>query len=160
MTPADVPALLARVTEKLGAWEASFGPFERHPSLAVDPDALGAALDRYADRLTGNYPFFHPRYAGQMLKPPHPAALVAYAAAATINPNNHALDGGPPTSAMERFTIELIRVNNRFTFAGLEFSQAEFISVILFVVGAVIVVRTTKRVAPSDAAPVAAVPAS
>ena len=105
MTPADVPALLARVTEKLGAWEASFGPFERHPSLAVDPDALGAALDRYADRLTGNYPFFHPRYAGQMLKPPHPAALVAYAAAATINPNNHALDGGPPTSAMEREVV-------------------------------------------------------
>ena len=63
-------------------------------------------------------------------------------------------------TAVERFTIELIRVNNRFTFAGLEFSQAEFISVILFVVGAVIVVRTTKRVAPSDAAPVAAVPAS
>ena len=56
-------------------------------------------------------------------------------------------------TGVERFLIELIRVNNRFTFAGLEFSQAEFISVVLFVVGAVIVARTWKRAVPSDAAP-------
>ena len=29
----------------------------------------------------GNYPFHHPRYAGQMLKPPHPVAIAAYTAA-------------------------------------------------------------------------------
>jgi glutamate/tyrosine decarboxylase-like PLP-dependent enzyme len=48
-----------------------------------------------------NYPFHHPRYAGQMLKPPHPVAIAAYTAALHVNSNNHALDGGPATSAME-----------------------------------------------------------
>src|SRR4051812_25661035 len=48
-----------------------------------------------------NYPFHHPRYAGQMLRPPHPVAIAAYAAAINVNTNNHALDGGPATSAME-----------------------------------------------------------
>src|SRR4051794_10525782 len=48
-----------------------------------------------------NYPFHHPRYAGQMLKPPHPVAIAAYTAAMHVNANNHALDGGPETSAME-----------------------------------------------------------
>ena len=48
-----------------------------------------------------NYPFHHPRYAGQMLKPPHPVAIAAYTAAMHVNANNHALDGGPATSAME-----------------------------------------------------------
>src|SRR5690606_36274002 len=87
-----------------------------HPSLAADEGRLAEALDRYLARLTappsdslprtrsggGNCPFFHPRYAGQMLKPPHPVAVAAYAAALRINPNNHALDGGPPTGAMEK----------------------------------------------------------
>jgi len=40
-----------------------------------------------------NYPYFHPLYAGQMLKPPHPLARVAYALAMKVNPNNHARDG-------------------------------------------------------------------
>lgn len=41
-----------------------------------------------------------------MLKPPHPIAWLSYALAMTINPNNHALDGGPPTSEMEKEVIE------------------------------------------------------
>ena len=52
-----------------------------------------------------NYPFFHPRYAGQMLKPPHPAAVIGYVTAMLINPNNHALDGGPATAAMEKEVV-------------------------------------------------------
>jgi len=40
-------------------------------------------------------------YAGQMLKPPHPVARAAYALAMTINPNNHARDGGRASSDME-----------------------------------------------------------
>ncbi len=36
-----------------------------------------------------------------MLKPPHPVARAAYALAMKINPNNHALDGGRASSAME-----------------------------------------------------------
>jgi len=66
------------------------------------------AFAAYAERLTGNYPFFHPRYAGQMLKPPHPAAVLGYLAAMLINPNNHALDGGPPTAAMEKEVVRML----------------------------------------------------
>jgi glutamate/tyrosine decarboxylase-like PLP-dependent enzyme len=46
-------------------------------------------------------PFFHPRYAGQMLKPPHPVAVASYLAAMIVNPNNHALDASQATSPME-----------------------------------------------------------
>src|SRR4051794_6862397 len=55
--------------------------------------------------MAGNYPFHHPRYAGQMLKPPHPVAVAAYAAAMMVNTNNHALDGGPATSEMEKEVV-------------------------------------------------------
>jgi glutamate/tyrosine decarboxylase-like PLP-dependent enzyme len=41
-----------------------------------------------------------------MLKPPHPVAIAAYTAALHVNTNNHALDGGPATSAME---VEVVR---------------------------------------------------
>ncbi len=106
----DLAALLTHAHARLDAWEASFGPFERHPSVVVDEAAMQAVLERYLLRLRGNYPFFHPRYAGQMVKPPHPAALVAAAAAMRLNPNNHALDGGPPTSAMEKELVPRLAV--------------------------------------------------
>ena len=68
-------------------------------------DRLGEVLNATADRLKDNYPYFHPLYAGQMLKPPHPVARLAYALAMWINPNNHALDGGRATSAMEKEAV-------------------------------------------------------
>jgi glutamate/tyrosine decarboxylase-like PLP-dependent enzyme len=86
-------------------WAAEHGPFTPHGSLQVDEAALGVALSTMQDRLRDNYPFFHPRYAGQMLKPPHPVAVVGYLSAMLINPNNHALDGGPATAAMEREVV-------------------------------------------------------
>ena len=58
-------------------------------------------LTEVAHRLGDNYPYFHPLYAGQMLKPPHPLARAAYALAMSINPNNHARDGGRASSEME-----------------------------------------------------------
>src|ERR1700674_2175421 len=66
---------------------------------------IGEVLNLAAGRLQDNYPYFHPLYAGQMLKPPHPVAQLAYALAMTINPNNHALDGGRATSAMEKEAV-------------------------------------------------------
>jgi glutamate/tyrosine decarboxylase-like PLP-dependent enzyme len=86
-------------------WAGRWEPYERHPALEVDPDRLAAAWAEYAKRLEDNYPFFHPRYAGQMLKPPHPVAVAGYLAAMLINPNNHALDGGPATGAMEKEVV-------------------------------------------------------
>ncbi len=104
-THLDAAALVARALGSVAEWEASWGDFERHPASAVAAKRLDAALGEYLDRLRGNYPFFHPRYAGQMLKPPHPVAVAAYAAAQRINPNNHALDGGPPTGQMEKEVV-------------------------------------------------------
>jgi glutamate/tyrosine decarboxylase-like PLP-dependent enzyme len=40
-----------------------------------------------------------------MLKPPHPVALLAYSLALHLNPNNHALDGGRASSAMEKEAV-------------------------------------------------------
>jgi glutamate/tyrosine decarboxylase-like PLP-dependent enzyme len=73
---------------------------------AADPAAMALVLEGVARRLGDNYPYFHPLYAGQMLKPPHPLARAAYALAMTINPNNHARDGGRASSEME---IEAVR---------------------------------------------------
>lgn len=92
----------------VSTWEGRWGPYEPHPSLRVDHEALNAAYKTYVNRLTGNDPFFHPRYAGQMIKPPHPVAILGYLTAMRINPNNHALDAGAPTAAMEKEVVSQI----------------------------------------------------
>jgi glutamate/tyrosine decarboxylase-like PLP-dependent enzyme len=94
-----VPELLARATEALEAEFAALPGFEAEPGPGTGE--LAAVLKETARRLGENYPYFHPLYAGQMLKPPHPVARAAYALAMKINPNNHALDGGRASSAME-----------------------------------------------------------
>src|SRR3954447_5977687 len=73
----------------------------------ADP-AAAAALAELAQRLRDTYPYNDPRYAGQMLKPPVPVAWAAYATAMLLNPNNHALDGGPATAAMEKEVVEAL----------------------------------------------------
>ncbi|HEU5352703.1 MAG TPA: aminotransferase class I/II-fold pyridoxal phosphate-dependent enzyme [Terracidiphilus sp.] len=96
-----VPELLARASRSLQAGFAGLPGFTpAHPS-AADPAAMMAVLEETARRLIDNYPYFHPLYAGQMLKPPHPVARAAYALAMQLNPNNHALDGGRASSALE-----------------------------------------------------------
>src|SRR4249920_943961 len=69
---------------------------------AADAQGLRRVLLATAERMRDNYPYHHPLYIGQMLKPPHPVARLAYALAMHINPNNHALDGGRASSAMEK----------------------------------------------------------
>ena len=97
MAKDPVPELLARATEVLEAeFSSGFGP-----DSGTTEDRLVAVLEETARRLGDNYPYFHPLYAGQMLKPPHPVARAAYALAMKVNPNNHALDGGRASSAME-----------------------------------------------------------
>ena len=70
-------------------------------TLSEDTLAMTTVLEETARRMGDNYPYFHPLYAGQMLKPPHPIARAAYAMASWLNPNNHALDGGRASSRME-----------------------------------------------------------
>ncbi len=86
--------------------EASFGDLPALEGPAPNIDAMAAVLRQVAERMADNYPYFHPLYAGQMLKPPHPLARAAYALAMAINPNNHALDGGRASSRME---VEAVR---------------------------------------------------
>ena len=74
----------------------------------IDRDALDAVLIEVAEKMQDNYPYHHPLYAGQMLKPPHPVARLAYAIALWLNPNNHALDGGIASSAMEKECISAL----------------------------------------------------
>jgi tyrosine decarboxylase / aspartate 1-decarboxylase len=99
-----VPELLARAVEALER------QFRTLPEFEAEARGSAAALERIlsetAGRLGDNYPYFHPLYAGQMLKPPHPVARAAYALAMKVNPNNHALDGGRASSAME---VEAVR---------------------------------------------------
>lgn len=90
--------LLAPALERLRSEFAALpDPDLRPPAL----DRAAAVLDEAAQRLADNYPYFHPLYAGQMLKPPHPVARAAYSLAMMLNPNNHALDGGRASSQME-----------------------------------------------------------
>jgi glutamate/tyrosine decarboxylase-like PLP-dependent enzyme len=89
----------------LKTWLNQWGPFTPDPTIAVSESDMARVLHKLATRLTDNYPFPHPVYAGQMLKSPHPIAAAAYAMAMQLNPNNHALDGGPATAALEREVI-------------------------------------------------------
>ena len=91
--------LLAHAAEALEAEFGSLPKFE--PQLGAGAEAMAQVLEETAHRLGDNYPYFHPLYAGQMMKPPHPVARVAYALAMKINPNNHARDGGRASSEME-----------------------------------------------------------
>jgi glutamate/tyrosine decarboxylase-like PLP-dependent enzyme len=92
-----IATLFARANRQLEAEFSSLPPLET-PSSALEMEQI---LTEVAHRLGDNYPYFHPFYAGQMLKPPHPLARAAYALAMTINPNNHARDGGRASSGME-----------------------------------------------------------
>ena len=101
----DLAQWLPRAVDAVERWQSEYGPFTTHLSQAVADDTLARAFADLTERLRDNYPFFHPRYVGQMLKPPHPAAVLGYVTAMLINPNNHALDGGPATAAMEKDVV-------------------------------------------------------
>ncbi len=92
--------LLEKGLQRLGEEFAPLPFFEPFATRKLSARAA-EILDEAAGRLGDNYPYFHPLYAGQMLKPPHPLAHAAYALAMAINPNNHARDGGRASSAME-----------------------------------------------------------
>ncbi len=92
--------------QNLQQWKDSFGAWGEDSTLFVSDEKIESVFGRLAQRLKCNYPFHHPVYAGQMLKPPHPVAWAAYSMAMSINPNNHALDGGPPSSEMEKEVME------------------------------------------------------
>jgi glutamate/tyrosine decarboxylase-like PLP-dependent enzyme len=101
----DLQRWLSSAVAAVAEWQEGFGPFEADPSMLVSDERFASVFAELTGRLRGNYPFFHPSYAGQMLKPAHPAAVAGYLAAMLINPNNHALDGGPATGQMEKEAV-------------------------------------------------------
>ena len=96
---------LSAFFEAVKKLDAGFAELPAFESKLPGMERIAEALNSAAGRLQDNYPYFHPMYAGQMLKPPHPVARLAYALAMWINPNNHALDGGRATSAMEKEAV-------------------------------------------------------
>src|SRR2546430_7422157 len=105
MRPQDV-RLPPDLAERLALRAAELLPLgslsiDRHPASEAERDALAAL----AERLDTPYPYPDAHYAGQMLKPPHAVAWAAYATTMLLNPNNHALDGGPATARMEREAV-------------------------------------------------------
>lgn len=101
MAADPLAALLTRPLEQLSAEFKELPEFAAELGAARDLGRMAETLEEVARRLGDNYPYFHPLYAGQMLKPPHPVARAAYALAMAINPNNHARDGGRASSEME-----------------------------------------------------------
>jgi len=98
---------LSLLAHASGVLETEFGSLPKfEPQPGAGAEAMARVLEETAHRLGDNSPYFHPLYAGQMLKPPHPVARAAYTLAMKINPNNHARDGGRASSAME---VEAVR---------------------------------------------------
>uniref|UniRef100_E6PX35 Putative Pyridoxal-dependent decarboxylase family protein n=1 Tax=mine drainage metagenome TaxID=410659 RepID=E6PX35_9ZZZZ len=97
----ELPGLLGPALERLERGFAGLPECSTASDTVEQRQSMDAVLGEVADRLVDNYPYFHPLYAGQMLKPPHPVAQAAYALAMTLNPNNHARDGGRASSEME-----------------------------------------------------------
>ena len=95
---------LSILYEALERLEDGFSELPDH-DIDLDISALRTVMLEVAEKMCNNYPYHHPLYAGQMLKPPHPIARLAYMLAMWINPNNHALDAGRESSAMEKEAI-------------------------------------------------------
>ncbi|MDJ0694948.1 aminotransferase class I/II-fold pyridoxal phosphate-dependent enzyme [Mastigocoleus sp. MO_188.B34] len=93
--------LLQEALEKL-----DYG-FQNLPELDPTPDleTIKPVLLQVAARMQDNFPYHHPLYVGQMLKPPTAIARLAYMLSLWINPNNHALDGGRSSSVMEKEAV-------------------------------------------------------
>jgi glutamate/tyrosine decarboxylase-like PLP-dependent enzyme len=101
----ETARLLDELLERLGDGFSGLPQFNSEDKLE---GRTKEALLEAAERMRDNFPYFHPLYCGQMLKPPHPAARLAYAMAMAVNPNNHALDGGRASSAMEKEAVAQI----------------------------------------------------
>lgn len=94
--------ILKKLIENL---ESGFSYLPEFKKNKFSDSEFREVLFELSEKLINNYPYFHPLYAGQMLKPPHPVARIAYSLAMLINPNNHALDGGKATSELEKESV-------------------------------------------------------
>jgi len=148
--PPQLDEFLSRLRSAQQTLDQAFDQLPPSPSPDLGEDAA-AILTEAAERMQDNDPYHHPLYAGQMLKPPHPIARAAYAMAMSINPNNHALDGGRASSAMELEAVAtLARMFGWPTYLGHLASSGTFANLeALWVAGQL---RPGQAVASSDQA--------
>lgn len=86
-------------------YKSKFPEFNPYRPLQINQKQINILL-KLCKRLYNSYPTFHPNYIGQMIKPPVDIAALSYSIALLYNSNNHALDGGPETSFLEKEAIE------------------------------------------------------
>ena len=98
-----LPAVFAERLRARAQALLSEGSLLEHEHLAEPGER--EALEELSERLLETYPYPDARYAGQMLKPPAAIAWAAYATTMLLNPNNHALDGGPASAEMEKEAV-------------------------------------------------------
>lgn len=95
-------------------WRKSF--YKDDPSVFKIDEEYGKKLEKelksFLERSSTSFPYFHPRYAAQMVKDPSIPTVLGYIAFMLSNPNNHAYEGGPVTTEME---MEVVDEMLRFT---------------------------------------------
>jgi len=96
---------LTLLTEALETMDKGYTDLPDFSRGSIYLEQMRPVLLDIARRLQDEYPYEHPFYIGQMLKPPHPLARLAYALTMFVNPNNHALDGGKESSHMEKEAV-------------------------------------------------------
>jgi glutamate/tyrosine decarboxylase-like PLP-dependent enzyme len=101
-----LPDLIEQVVGAIEELKGTYGSFQTHESLRKSQTDASSVLKELTDRLENNFPYFHPNYAAQMLKAPHPVAVAAYLATMMLNPNNHSIDASPATTEMERDVLK------------------------------------------------------
>ncbi len=101
-----LPDLIQQVVGAIEELKGTYGSFQPHESLHKSQSDASSVLKELTDRLENNFPYFHPNYAAQMLKAPHPVAVAAYLATMMLNPNNHSIDASPATTEMERDVLK------------------------------------------------------
>ena len=102
----NLPGLIHQVVASIEELKETYGSFQPHESLRKSQKEASSVLKELTDRLENNFPYFHPNYAAQMLKAPHPVAIAAYLATMMLNPNNHSIDASPATTEMERDVLK------------------------------------------------------
>ena len=95
-------SLLSTAEAMVAVWEERFGSYEPHPATVPDPERLVRAWEAFAARMQDQPSVLPPALRRADAEATEPGGRpLGYLAGMLINPNNHALDGGPATSALE-----------------------------------------------------------
>lgn len=95
---------LLKASQMYKHYQKQFPLYQPFQPLQISDKHL-KTFQKLFKRLFNTYPTFHPNYIGQMIKPPADVASLSYFYALLFNSNNHALDGGPETSYLEKEAI-------------------------------------------------------